>query len=473
MNRVSKNIIYNFAGNFGSKIISFFLAAFTTRLFGSVIYGQLNIALAEYSYFYLFANMGMTGYGLFLLAREQDSGRRQEIISDISSVRFIMGLVVAVVLLVYALLVPGVRPYLAPFSVLLVFQFTDLAWAFQALQDMKITAYGSIISIIINAAMLCFAFLADYISVYVLVISNVLSVMVLQVIYVFYLRRKHSYSISFRRINIVNYIKAALPYMVSGLFAGINTNLDMVILGYLSPAEQVGYYSAAYKLVSEFVALCTAFFTPMFPMFISKIAADEITYMNCCLGKIRSLLLSIIIPCAVIGVIYSGDILALVFGNEYRAGDKSYAILMVFVALLYYREIYGYTLTAAGKQSTYLRIVMVSALVNIIGNLNLIPKFGIVAAATMTLLSEIINLFAMRYFVRKKIGIHIEGNRILRLGVPLTIMIIVLLLCKSIQMLWVVSIMIGCGAYIVSWMFIKVIPLSELKTLFNEKSNVN
>lgn len=468
MNKVTKNILYNFTGNIGSKVLSFLIVAITTRMFGSAIFGQFNVASAEYSYFSLFAIMGMNGYGLFLLAKEENAQKRQQIISDVCSVKTLSGIFFAGILLVYALLIPNSHNFVAPFALLLIFQASDLSWALQALQDMKLTAYGSLITIVVNAGMLATCYFAGIYSVYALIFASIFSTLVLQSLYVAYLNRKHGFSLSFHIPRYFYYVKKALPYMVSGLFAGINTNIDMVIMGYILDPQEVGYYSAGFKLVSEFVALCAVVFTPLFPMFIERIAAGEISHMNRITGFLRTILLSVIIPCTMVGVVYGKELLGLLFGAEYEAGYVAFAILMIFISLLYYREIYGYTLTAAGKQTIYLRVVSVSAAFNIVANLILIPKYGIAAAAGTTLVSELINLIGMRYYVKKLLGIRLDKDNIEKLALPLTILLVLLLLGSYFSIPYILVIAIACVVYAAMLLLFGVIQIDYLKKLISK-----
>ena len=462
-------MLYNFTGNIGSKIFSFLVVALATRMFGSGVFGQFNIANAEYSYFSLFAVMGMNGYGLFLLAKETDPVRRQKIVSDICSIKTISGLFFAGILLVYALLLPNSHQFVAPYALLLLFQATDLSWAFQALQDMKLTAYGSFITIGINVCMLAVCYVAGIYSVYALIFASILSTLVLQIIYVIHIKKKHGYSISLHIPPFSKYVKSALPYMVSGLFAGINTNIDMVIMGYLLDPQEVGYYSAGYKLISEFIALCAVVFTPLFPLFIEKISSGDISYMNRTTGFLRTILMSLILPCTMVGMVYGRELLGLLFGQEYVAGYVAFAVLMVFVALLYYREIYGYTLTAAGKQSVYLRVVAVSAVFNIVTNLIFIPRFGIVAAAGTTLVSELINLIGMRYCVRKLLDIKLDNCNFQKLIIPLAAMLAILFAGRYFNIMYVIVIAVASCLYAGVYFLVGVIDLGSVKKMFGKK----
>lgn len=464
MNKASKNIFYNFTGNIGSKVLSFLVVAVTTRMFGSAVFGLFNIANAEYSYFSMFAVLGMNGYGLYLLAKESDPLKRQEIVSNISSIKIISGIITAVILLIYAFLIPNSHSFVAPYALLLLVQVLDVSWIFQALQDMKLTAYGSLVSTVLNASVLTICYFLDIQSVYALIFANILSTIALQIVYVSFLRKKHGLLILFHRPDFWGYAKKALPYMISGVFAGINANIDIVIMGYLLDPVEVGYYSVDYKLVNEFIALCAVAFTPLFPVFVEKISTGSIPYMNRIAGFLRTALMSVIVPCTLVGVVYGKEILALLFGEEYSAGCGAFAVLMIFVSLLYYREIYGYMLTAAGKQAVYLRIVALSALLNIVTNFIFIPRYGIVAAAWTTVVSEMINLLGMRFCVRKLVGVKPDNYNLYKLTIALIVLLTILLVGSWLNIMYILVIAVACCAYAAVYLGMGVISLNTVKT---------
>lgn len=464
MNKVAKNFIYNFTGNIGAKILSFVIVAIIARVFGSSVFGELNSATAEYSYFSMFAICGMNGYGLFLLSKAENQKERNQVINEVSSVKAISGVIAAGAIIVYALL-PQTHNYVWPFFLLLLFQQYETTWIFNALQDMKLSAYASMITVPINAGILLFFYLVGLRSVYALLFANILSTLLLYVLFTLYLKRKHSITVRYVKPKYFDYLRKAFPYMASGIFAGINANIDIVILGYTVSSSQVGYYSANYKLINEFVAICAVIFTPFFPVFVEKIAQKDFDYINRITGQLRTILMSVILPCSIVGVVYAEEILGLLFGLEYEAGAGAFAVLMVFVALLYYREIYGYILTASGQQSKYLKVVMISGTCNIILNLLLIPRYGIVAAACTTLVSEVINLFGMRRCVKRTMEFSMENYNFHRLIIPITGLIVCILLLKVFEIYFILSSAVACILYVFLFFVCKVIDIESVKKI--------
>lgn len=468
MNKVVKNFVYNITGNIGSRLLLLVVLAFTTRAYGSEVFGQYNIALAEFSYFSMFAAMGTDSYGVYLVAKTADRAGRQKVVNDIVSVKIISGAIVAFVLFVYALLLPNSHRYTAVLSVLLVLQALDVSWVFNALQDMKISAYKSGILTVINTLFIVAFYYWGFKNVYGLLLARVFATTLTYFYILVELYRRHGFHLNLSRPSYFYYIREGAPYMVSGIFAGLNTNLDIIIMGYTVTASQTGYYSADYKLINEFVALCSVLFTTVYPLLIEKIAKNDVDYVNKLLGYLRTILLSLIIPFIILSFFYGREVLAIFFGQEYIAGFYPFVILMLFTGLLYYRELYGYVLTAAGKQPVYLRVVTISAIFNVVTNILFIPKFGISAAAMTTLGSEIINLFGMRYFARKYTNVKIQNYHLVKLIIPVAVTTGVMGILKYIGLHYIATIVICVAIYFYVYWKANVIEISLVKNLLHK-----
>lgn len=473
MRRVVGNFIYNFTGNVGSRILLLGVLAFITRAYGSDVYGEYNIALSEFTYFSMFATLGTDSYGLYLIAKLHDCGECQKLINDIFSIKVLLGSIVSIALFGYCFFIPGAHPYTIVLIGLLIFQAFDMSWVFNAVQDMKIPAYKGSIITVLETVLIVLLYFVGVKNVYGLLIARVCATVLTNLFTLSKLKNKHGFSIHLVKPKVFRYLRKSTPYMASGVFAGLNTNIDIIIMGYTISTTQIGYYSASYKLVNEFVAICSVLFGTFYPLLIDKISHDDFDYVNKLYSYLCSILMCFILPCIAIMFIYGKEILTFLFGSDFSDGYKPLVILMIFVGILYYREIYGYTLSAAGKQNVYLRVVMISALFNIITNIIFIPKFGITAAALTTLGSEVVNLLGMQYYAINHIGIKIIiGNNIGKLLLSVFIISIFLVICKSINLYFAISITLSVGLYILICLKLQLIDLSLIKKVIINKSEI-
>ena len=177
------------------------------------------------------------------------------------------------------------------------------------------------------------------------------------------------------------------PLMIAGFSVIFYMQIDKIMLGYLMTSQDVGIYSAATQLSEVFyflpVILTTTFFPSMTEKFNNSISSFE-KYFKV-LNKYYVLFALIIIA---IMLIFSRKIVLAVFGIEYFLAAEVlsvHIIALIFVAMgvLGSRWI---LLHEAQKFIMYKSLI--GAFVNILLNLILIPRLGIIGCAYATVISQ-------------------------------------------------------------------------------------
>lgn len=208
---------------------------------------------------------------------------------------------------------------------------------------------------------------------------------------------------------------------------------DRVMLGILGTSTDVGIYNIAF-LISNILMLVFMGFNASFAPVISEL------YHNRRLQELRSLyssltrgILIIIIPafCWIVGF---GDDLLSVFGGEFVAGYAALVILAVGVVVRCTVGTVGTMLVMSGHQRYNAANIVAVTAMNVVLNLFLIPRYGLLGAAIATTVSlSLIDAVGL-VEVRLLIGIHpyrraylkillaslvaIAGNLLLRARLP-------------------------------------------------------
>jgi len=162
---------------------------------------------------------------------------------------------------------------------------------------------------------------------------------------------------------------------------------DRVMIGSLLGVTHVAPYAAAYDLVQQLIVpMMNVIFMVAFPVIVQLLEAEGDEYVRIRLCALGSKLVVFGLPVAVGLGVLSSDISGLVFGIKYRenaatlmpwlaaaifvAGFKSYFLDVVFL------------LRRTTKYQVHISTLM--ATTNIILNLLLLPRYGVVAAAWAT-----------------------------------------------------------------------------------------
>jgi O-antigen/teichoic acid export membrane protein len=182
------------------------------------------------------------------------------------------------------------------------------------------------------------------------------------------------------------FIKETWPmgiYMI--LFSGYDRAVDSILIKQFVGAEKLAFYGLAYKIYGNLIQPAYFFVNSIFPMMSAKDTDKKSLFWK----STGLMLLGILV---VVPTIYflSPWIIQVLAGNEFGESILILRILLVAMVFAYIGHLIGFTVIARGGQKQILMIGLVSLVVNIIGNVIAIPKFGIEGAAWVTAITEMV-----------------------------------------------------------------------------------
>jgi O-antigen/teichoic acid export membrane protein len=262
----------------------------------------------------------------------------------------------------------------------------------------KLYSILSIAAQVINFILLLLFLLLYERSFKAIVYATITGGLINTILSVWFCREKWDFKLSYLNKNLINkLLQFGLPLVPATMLTWILNSFDKVGLKQWSTFEQLGLYSAAFKVVSLLGVLQTIFTTAWIPVAYRWYEDNEdVKKFN----QVNMLILAIF--CLVFSVIVLfRNIIILFLGSEYR--DAS----MIMMYLLFVP--FMYTLTSAvaigidlKKKTIYNALaVSISVIVNIIGNYFLIPILGAKGAAVSTAFSFIISFLIKMYFARR------------------------------------------------------------------------
>ena len=190
----------------------------------------------------------------------------------------------------------------------------------------------------------------------------------------------------------------------------IYNNFDAIMLGFMDTAKVVGYYGSAYKILIIFVGAFTVWTTTVFPVSTKKINESKVAAQQF-LDKYLKLTMLIVLPVVVSIFFAAPAIILLIYGQEYLAAILALKIIIWTLIIIAIASAYGMLLLIpAGHFSQLFKSVMVGAVINIIFNFALIPRYSLVGAAVATIIAELAVLGMLIYFSRKILILSLFKN---------------------------------------------------------------
>ena len=176
----------------------------------------------------------------------------------------------------------------------------------------------------------------------------------------------------------------------NSLFALFIFNANLIFLRIFREPSTVGHFAAAFTLISFLANLGVAYGQSLLPALTRQLATPEhgghqaaVLYRSAMLQLFAGTL-----PLAVGGAMLASGIIIHIFGIHFVAAAAPLAILVWSVIPAVWRNVPQAGLIALSRQSEVLRIAAITAVVNLLLNLALIPEHGMIGAAIATLASE-------------------------------------------------------------------------------------
>lgn len=468
INKVVKNFISLTVANIIGQVLMFIAVVYTARYFGPNNFGIINFSNVIVTYFTAIASFGLQTLGTIEIAKSNKNNNFK--INTIISLRLVLAVIAYILIIICVIFINKSIVYklnILAYGLTIFPTAIYVDWIFNANEEMQFNSRSIIIKNLLYSFLVIVSLVGFKIkNLYYLPIFMFISTL-LSSLYLLRIIKKY-YNIKFKFIiNISEYkylISSAWPFFFSGIFATINSNIATLMLGFMRSDYEIGIYNSVYKIVNVFIMVAGLLFTPVYPLLIKYYNENKILKLNVLINNLRKIIYIISIPLVFAAFILNKEIIITLYGDKYKGASFVFTILIIYVAILFVREIYGYSLSAWNLQKKYMNIVLISSFYNIISNVIFIKKFGIQGAALNTLISEIINLILMFKVSRSNVKIKYKNSFIFKIVASSIVMSFVIYLIKYITSNGIILSAIGIVAYFAMLFICKVVTINELRT---------
>ncbi len=183
-----------------------------------------------------------------------------------------------------------------------------------------------------------------------------------------------------------------LPMFATSVGSKIIGYVDTLILTYFRPLAEVGVYNVVLPSALVMLFLGNTLASISLPISSELFAKKDLVRLSAGMKLIYKYLFLLIIPLVFSLFIFSEFFINLFFGKEYLSGVIALQILLVGVLFYSIAVINHNLISGIGKPFEVTKIIMGSAILNIVLNFILIPLYGLNGAAIATTLSYLLAL---------------------------------------------------------------------------------
>lgn len=205
-------------------------------------------------------------------------------------------------------------------------------------------------------------------------------------------------SISLSRAKTL--ISESYHFILSGLMVVIYTQMDKVMIGQMLDSTQVGIYTAASNIPGMYMFIFLAIINSSRPLILEAKKDNEEIYLR----RIKQLYSTIIWASISIGIVmlFSNKlIMGILYGKEYISGSNVLLIAAWTNMFSILGSARGIWIVAENKNKYSKKYLFWGAIVNVILNTILIPKYGIIGAAIATLITQITTCLVAPLFYKE------------------------------------------------------------------------
>ncbi|MFH1314595.1 MAG: flippase [Candidatus Eisenbacteria bacterium] len=391
------------AGRIATSAISLLVSIWLIRYLGSIGYGRYSVVFAYLTFFRILTALGVDP----IIIREISKGnaRKNVLIGNAILMKMSFSLIAVLSACVVAQFMGygseiKLLIYVASFSMLLSFGrvYVDI---FQA--NLKIVWYTiAELAVTLLFSGLTLMVIAMKGSLLHFVLLQTVRIVPLTVAYFHFSRRiadsRPVFTLDFSVWKSLT--RSAMPIFLSGLFGSINLRIDQVMLFNMLGEKNLGFYSSIVRITESVNLMPGVLMVSIFPVLSTAFVQSNERF-----SKIYNLSFKymgmIILPVAFGTTLLSGRLITIVYGTEFLPAATAFAILIWSAVFVFLGTVNFNILVASDLQRYILLFSALGASSNVVLNLILIPRYGIVGASLATVISYSVVGLVPQYLIKK------------------------------------------------------------------------
>lgn len=445
----SKNLVIK--NSFFNVIYKGFTAVFpliTTSYIAKVLLpegvGRVEYAFTIVSYFVTIASLGIPNYGIKAIAQAEKK-EKSKVFFELLIINSISTFLCIFIYYYFIFHVGYFHDRIILFctvGLMLFLNLFNIEWFLQGVEEYSYIAIrGMIIKILSFIAMVIFVKRQDdYINYAFILCMGTAGNYILNIF-----RLNKYITIEKTKLDLKKHLVPVIILFASTIATQIYTMLDSTMLEYIHGEVYVGYYSTAVKIVRMVYTVSIAMVAPLYPRISTYIKEKKKNELNFLLSKGLKIIIIVSFP-AVIGLFCMSDwIIYVLFGNAFMPSAITLKILSPLVIIFSFAYFLGHIiLMSLNKEKLILYSAILGAIINVLLNIVLIPRFQQNGAAISSLVAEIVVTIFVVITSKDQYNLEIKNSFLISMIISLVVLFFVICVLKSILVMNLFGLLIVC-----------------------------
>ncbi len=239
-------------------------------------------------------------------------------------------------------------------------------------------------------------------------------------------------------------LATGLPLGVALAINEVYFRADTFIISLTQSYDKVGNYTLAYRVLELTLIVGTVFLSSTFPIIADAVRNDRVRARRLIKLSVDAL---VILGVGLVagGAVLARDVVSAAGGGHFQLAASPLRVLVFAGALAWVNGVFGFALISRDRQLSTLWLNVLALAFNVVLNIIFIPRYGIVAAAVITVASELVILIGSFFLMRRHLGFFPVPSTLLPALVAGGAMAAVLLLVPPVPV--IVSMTLGIAVY--------------------------
>ncbi len=185
----------------------------------------------------------------------------------------------------------------------------------------------------------------------------------------------------------MTYVREGLVAGFAGVAASLCLTIDQFMISKMMGAYELGLYSAATKVYFVVLTFLWIYAYALFPV-LSKFSSNKTEIRRLLTSHTQRLGLGAVVAAGVLCLL-AEPLIRLLFSEKFLVVLPVFKLLSVFLMISFFNVIFSDALNAFGKQSQRLAIILKALVLNIVFNVVLIPRYGLLGAVYASIAAQL------------------------------------------------------------------------------------
>lgn len=377
---------------------------YLARVLGADQVGVFAYTNSITQYFVMFALLGMSSYGVRLIAScKSDRRARSKAFSCAYAAQLVSGLPVMFFYIGYMFVNPaGGTIVAAMWGMYVLSAVIDVSWLLFGCEEFRVPTIRSIVTRLASLIIIfCFVNEPSDLWIYVMAIAG--AFLANQVLIWPFVSRYIDF-VAPTKGDVIDCFKGSAKLFIPVIAISLYTYLGKIILGLMAGMDQVGYFEYSQKLSLVPMSLITALGTVMLPRMTVELAAGHRVEAKKLLGLSVWAMLATAFGVAFGIAAIAPEFVAVFLGADFQGCAPLVVVMACVIPVISASNVLGRQwLLPNSRDKEYALSVCIGALVNIVLCFALIPEYAAMGACIAVVAAEISVLLAQVCYAKKEL----------------------------------------------------------------------